>query len=232
MLQMARQFWRRLVSRQEDGPAVEDRRARPRHYSDVATAIRLGEGQVRLPARVLNVSPGGAGVLVGAALEPGAVIAVEVPGGTAESSSVALACVVYVRPLGEGEWVAGCSFCKELSDEDFAAFAARPAPLETDLRSSERFSGNAEAAFELVGEESGRYTARVLNISLGGIALVADQPIEAGALLNLELHRTDGQAPRTLLACVVHVTTRPGNEWVLGCNFLNDLPEAELETLL
>ncbi len=228
MLQGARRIWRRLVC----GKAVEDRRALARRPSDVVTAIQPPKGEARRPARVLDVSRGGVGLAVGEALEPGAVIGVEVPAGSGVSSSVALACVVHVQPHGEREWLLGCAFCQELSDDDLAAFGGKPVSPQPELRGAERFPCNVRASFQLVGQGSGRYSARVLNISLGGAGLLAERPVAVGALLNLELESADGGSQRTLLACVVHVATRPGNEWVLGCNFLHELPEADLQDLL
>jgi hypothetical protein len=230
MLEFAHRFWRRV--RGHAGTETEDRRARRRRASGVVTAVRAKDGEVRLPARVLDVSPAGAGLAVPKALEPGAVIGVEVPGGTEQSSSVALACVVHVRPHGEGGWVLGCSFCQPLSEADYAAFGAREAPPEPDLRGCERFPCTVRASFELVGEKGGRREAGVLNVSLRGIGLRIGRPVPAGALLNLELESAAGGAHRTLLACVVHVTTHPDNEWILGCHFLHDLGEADLAALL
>jgi hypothetical protein len=211
---------------------VEDRRARDRHPSDVRIAIQAHQGTVRLPARILDVSPKGIGLRVGSALGPGAMVGVEVPGGSAESETVVLACVAHVRPHGEGEWVVGCSFTHDLSDEDFAAFRGEPAIPQPDRRESERFPCPFGASFEPVGSETTRSPARVLNLSLGGVALLADRPVPVGTVLSLELRGEGGPARHSLLACVVHLTTRPGGEWVLGCDFLHDLTEAQLRALL
>src|SRR5437764_3575974 len=122
MLQHARRFWRRLVDWQANGQAPEERRSRSRYPSDLATAVRPLDGEVRLPARVQDVSCGGVGLVVHQALEPGEVLGVEVPAAAGPSTSVVLACVVHVRPHGEGEWVLGCSFSEDLSGEDLVAF--------------------------------------------------------------------------------------------------------------
>ena len=71
----------------------------------------------------------------------------------------------------------------------------------------------------------------MLNISAGGVALVVDYDIRAGALLSVELFAPDGRAVVTILACVVHVVVEPNRERVLGCNFIQELSEADLQSL-
>ncbi len=234
MLQLARRFWRRMVDRPGPGTAIEDRRSRARCRSTAATAVRARDGAVCWPARVLDVSHSGIALVVPGVIEPGEVVGIEVPTGPGTAPSVVLASVANVRPGGEGEWVLGCCFSEELSDADLGVLRARegetPPP---DLRASERLPCNVRAAFELLGEEPPACSpARVLNVSLGGIGLVADRPITAGSLLNLQLQRADGQAGCSLLACVVHVSNRTGNEWVLGCSFIRELSDADLAALL
>jgi hypothetical protein len=233
VLHLARRLWRRIVDRQDHRQAAEDRRRRARCRSDLVTAIRARDGAVCWPARVLDVSPAGIALVVPGVLEPGEVLGIEVPGGAATACSVVLASVAHARPHGEGEWVLGCSFSEELSGADLGALGAREGQgSDLDLRASERMPCNVRAAFELVGDEPpDRHPARVLNLSLGGIGLLAERPVAAGALLNLELHGTDGPAHRTLLACVVHVSSRTDTEWVLGCSFIRELSEADLEAL-
>jgi hypothetical protein len=228
MLQLARRFWRRMVDRQ--GQAAEDRRNRARCRSEAVTTIRARDGAVCWPARVLDVSHGGVALVAPDVLEPGEVLGIEVPGDRGADPTVVLASVAHVRPRGEGEWVLGCCFSEELADTDLVALGACPGQSQApDLRASERVPCNVRATFELLGEElPERHPAQVQDISLGGISLLADRPVAAGSLLNLELKGGDGRPERTLLACVVHVSSRTGNEWVLGCSFIRELSEADL----
>ncbi len=230
MLQLARRFWQRMVDWQGRGPAAEERRARARCRSEVATAVRARDGAVCWPARALDVSHAGIALVVPDLLEPGEVLGIEVPAENGAAPSVVLASVVHARQHGEGEWVLGCCFSEELSDADLGALGGSkedtPVP---DLRLFERVSCNVRAAFQLLDEEASvLHPARVLNISVGGIGLLADRPVAAGAVLNLTLHGAEGQSERTLLACVVHVSRRPNSEWVLGCSFIRELSEADL----
>jgi hypothetical protein len=230
MLRLARRFWQRMVDWQGRGQAAEERRTRARCRSEVTTAIRARDGMACWPARVLDVSRAGIALVVADLLEPGEVLGIEVPGDRGAAPSVVLASVAHVRPYGDGEWVHGCCFSAELSDADLGALGgSREDTPVPDLRVWERVSCNVRAAFELLDEETSvRHPARVLNISVGGIGLLADRAVAAGAVLNLNLHGADGQSERTLLACVVHVSSRPNNEWVLGCSFIREMSEADL----
>jgi hypothetical protein len=90
-----------------------------------------------------------------------------------------------------------------------------PASLETTLRP-------ARAA------DDTRLSARVRDISQGGVSLLVNRAFETGDLLNVELPGPRGHT-HTVLACVVHVRALPGGEWALGCNFARELDDADLE---
>jgi hypothetical protein len=236
MLQRARTLWRRILS----GPpgrepeAVEERRVWVRRPSSADAVLRARGEESRLTARIRDASRGGISLVVGRSFEPGEVLEVEVPGGTDQSSSVVLACVVRVRPQPGGEWLLGCSFCAELSDRDLASFGAgRVRPPEDDPRDWLRFRCDVEATFELTADPtSPPCEARVVNISPRGVGLLVDRPVPAGALLSLELRGAGGDVRRSMLACAVHVTARPGPEWVVGCSFPRELSESDLQALL
>jgi c-di-GMP-binding flagellar brake protein YcgR len=70
-----------------------------------------------------------------------------------------------------------------------------------------------------------------LNISAGGVAMLVEDDICAGALLSAELHAPGGQTVVTILACVVHVVVQSEHERVLGCNFIQELSAHDLEAL-
>ena len=144
-----------------------------------------------------------------------------------------LACVAHSQPSGDAEWVVGCRFSAELGADDLAAFgAARSKSGHADNRSWSRFPCEVKAVYQIVGEEEGiRREAKVLNISAGGVALSVDQDIRVGALLGAELHGPNGRAVLTILACVVHVTVQSEQERTLGCNFIQELCEQDLEAL-
>ena len=74
--------------------------------------------------------------------------------------------------------------------------------------------------------------ATVLNISGVGVALQVAQPLHVGDLLSLELRRGDGQVVLTTLASVVRVTAPQSGERTVGCNFINELNDDQMSSLL
>src|SRR5262249_14287661 len=151
-----------------------------------------------------------------------------------QKTSTVLACVVHVQQQGPGEWSIGCTFSESLGNPDLETFGARrQKPAEADdNRNWVRFACNVEASYSRIDNSEGeRRDARVMNISANGIGLVLDRPVENGTLLNLDLRSPTTHSTRTILACVVHVTSSPG-EWNVGCNFIRELSESDLKALL
>ncbi len=241
MLQRFFSLCRRLVggkprpSPAAGGDAGDERRVWLRHPSVARVNMQpLADGvNGRLSARVRNVSRGGVNLAVSHRFTPGDMISIDVPGNTAEQSSTVLACVVHVSQLPNGFYSLGCAFSEMLDEDDLAGFVSKKErPSNAEQRGWARHIANVTAAYQLVADpEKKTWQAKVINLSLGGIGLQVDQAIETGALLNLELQKAGGQA-RTILACVVHVLARSGNERILGCNFINELSEADFQALL
>jgi hypothetical protein len=236
-------FWQRVKGwghrasqPQNVPPGSADRRVWVRFPADLETTLRpeATADSGTLAARVRNISRGGINLVVPRRFETGDLLTVELPGAEADSRYTVLACVVHVRALADGKWGLGCTFSGELSPDDLAAFGAqRTRPTPPDQRTWDRYPCMITASYQrlLAGEEEPQ-SAEVLNLSPSGIGLRVRQAIEAGALLNLDLHGAAGGHPPTLLACVVHVSARPGGEWVLGCNFIRELGEPELAALV
>jgi hypothetical protein len=240
-LPSATDLWRRLggsgsrptpTPGAEPGESEEDRRVWARHSSALEARVQSTRPGLTgaVPARVRDISRGGASLEVARPFDPGELVSVELPG--PDGGSFALACVVHVTEAGEGWFLLGCTFAQELSDGDLAAFGARRRrSTGPDQRGWERFRCSAAARCQLLsGDAAPAWPARVHNISASGVGLVADRQLETGTLLNVTVQRPDGRSP-TLLACVVQVTPREDGEWALGCNFLRELAEADLLAL-
>jgi hypothetical protein len=236
-------FWKRLLGRQpaaEDGASVkqaeEDRRVWVRHPADLETTYQPADRSeaVRLGARVRNISLGGVSLAVNRAFEPGDLLSVELPGATEESRCKVLACVVHVAPVSDGEWVLGCTFSRELSEEDLEAFGARRVRHPpSDQRAWMRFPCDVKAGYQRIGgPDAAQEAAKVINLSPSGVRLLVPRTIDNGTLLSVELQAAKGVFKRTMLACVVHVTAQPDGEWALGCNFIRSLSDEDLRALL
>ena len=90
-----------------------------------------------------------------------------------------------------------------------------------------------EATYQLVGADSDEsWPARVMNLSSSGVGLSVNHSVEVGKLLNVELHAAGHGDGRTLLCCAVHVAELSGGEWLVGCNFITELEESDLNLLL
>jgi hypothetical protein len=200
---------------------------------DTRVASKSGDGEPSLPARIVDVSSGGVQLVVGRAFEPGELLTLELPARDGELSVDVLACVAHARPTGDKEWFVGCRFSAELSDADLAALgAARAKSVLPDSRTWSRFPSEATAVYQIIPDDDGgvHRTAKVLNISPGGVALLVDHDVRTGALLSAELHGPHGHAA-TILAFVVHVTVQSERERVIGCNFIRELGEEDLQAL-
>jgi c-di-GMP-binding flagellar brake protein YcgR len=231
-------WWRRLVLQSSevavDDPSGAERRVWVRHPADLKTTCQPTESGTTVEARIRNISQGGISLLLDRRFEAGEMLSIELPGLEEGATHTVLACVVHVTKLALDQWVLGCTFAREQSDDDLAAFGARRVKhAPGDQRTWKRFSTDVAATYQIISApDQINLPTQVMNISATGIGLLVNQPVSVGALLNLELKAANGTGPRTMLACVVHVTTRDDGQWALGCNFIRSLSENDLQELL
>jgi c-di-GMP-binding flagellar brake protein YcgR len=243
MLERTFSFWRRLVTPPggptdpaATGTAHADRRLWVRYEANAHTTLQPTQptASERLSARVRDISVGGANLVVERRFPTGQMLSLELPvhGGT--ETQIVLACVVRVVPDSGGAWSLGCVFSRELAKEDIEGFGdEKQVPPSIDQRTWVRYPVNIQTRFQKIGDpDEKQHPAQVLNISASGIGLLLTEPAEAGALFNLELIGKEGQLIRTILACVVHSTVRANGDIVVGCNFIRELTEVELKSLL
>lgn len=164
--------------------------------------------------------------------EEGNLLSVELPGSQGATFAV-LACVLHVKEVAAGQWALGCNFVNELTHDDMVALGVkRERATPDDPRNWVRFPADVRATCQALGDENAHsLEAQVSNLSASGLALLVAEAIEAGTLLNLELKGPHGQ-PLPMLACVVHVSSQSPGQWVLGCNFIRELSELDLQALL
>jgi hypothetical protein len=222
----------------EGGLAVaEERRVRVRYPSSAEATLALVNGteHPRLSGRVRNVSRGGINLVVPHHFEPGTMLGIDLPAPDGGPCSTVLACVIHASEAPGGEWALGCTFSQELTDAELWAFGGqRQKPsAPDDQRTWVRFPCRVRAACQVVADPpEAAWPAEVLDISPSGIGLGVGRPIEPGTLLNLDLQDPAGRITTSMLACVVHVTDREGGGRALGCNFIRELSEQELQALL
>lgn len=235
-------FWRWLtgqpthsmsLSSAED--SAEERRVWLRHAASLN--VRCGEADSNeatgVSAVICDISRGGVQIISPLRFEPGALLSVELPSARGEDAMALLACVVRTQPHGDSQWKMGCRFSNELNQQQLSAFgAARARPNEPDPRGWERFPCDTKAFYQRVTSPAEpHHAARVLNISVSGMALLVQEPITVGELLSTELHDAKGQPIVTILACVVH-TQAVSEGQLLGCNFIRELSDTDIHVLL
>jgi len=81
-------------------------------------------------------------------------------------------------------------------------------------------------------ERAAGWSARIHNVSCGGLNLVGSRRFEVGTLLLIEIGHANDTLPATLLARVVHVSRKDKILWAMGCAFPYALSEDEVQALL
>jgi hypothetical protein len=82
------------------------------------------------------------------------------------------------------------------------------------------------------GSEQLTWSAQIQDISRGGVSLLGHHSFAPGIVLKIDLPFNDQVVPATVLARVVHASAKPNGVWALGCAFVKELREEELQTLL
>lgn len=237
MLKQTVSFWRRLLqsgSRTHNvSPLTDDRRNSTRipAHGEVIYYPAGKETSVRLKGQLRNVSVGGLNMAVNQPFQPGTLLNVQLPLHHENVNKTVLACVVHTRAESETQWALGCTFARELNEQDLRSFGFEQ-DLEIDQRSRPRFPCEIEAKYQSIstGDAPVRLT-NVWNISTTGVGLLVNEAIAPGTLLNLELFSPHSRS-KTILGCVVHVTCQDSDSWIVGCNFITEMSEDDLQALL
>jgi len=108
--------------------------------------------------------------------------------------------------------------------------AADSAQSQADRRLWVRYPADLTAHVHMTadGTNDGRLSARVRDISVGGVNLLVDALFESGQLITVELPHSGGQGTSTVLACVVRVIPQGEGQWALGCVFARELTDEDL----
>jgi PilZ domain len=205
------------------GSAAEERRAFQRYPADLEAPCRAVAG-ARADAwrgRVFNISTAGVGLVLDRRCEPGAVLAIDLPGAASGHPRTLLARVIHATPGPGGTWLVGGSFLRRLDAEALQAWGAgRTPPAGDDRGVWVRFPPEVSVLCQAHGDGAAEpWRARVLDRSPGGLGLLAPRPVREGAHLAVEFSAEGGQPPQRLLVRVAHLEEQTDGAWLLGCRF-------------
>lgn len=231
-------FWRRIVGQRTvptKATANEERRLWVRYPTDLQGQVQLPKNDLneKILANVRDLSLGGANLLVDRPLQPGQMLSLELPTASGEIHTV-MACVVRAVAQAPGQWALGCVFSRELDSEVLGTLGARkPKAERADQRVWVRYDCVLMAHCRKFGDPvSAAQPVKVLNISASGIGLLVQPAIETGSMLTVDLLDKTGRKAFTILACIVHAAQRADGRCALGCNFIRELTEEELQSLV
>jgi hypothetical protein len=184
-------------------------------------------------AKIHDISQGGVGLALNRRFEPGTLLVIELEKPTQNVTRTVIGRVVHATPSQGNDWLVGCAFSGTLDDDDLRLFRAERTPAEgDDARAWLRYTCEVETTCAMVDDpEEKSWVVKVVNISAGGVGLLAPLPVDAGTRLKIELPATPGEAARPALVRVVKPGQWDGRGWLLGCEFADPLWEEELEEL-
>ena len=96
-------------------------------------------------------------------------------------------------------------------------------PSPSERRAVRRTSGDTIGPVQFREPPAGQaLKAKVWDISLQGIGILADCDVATGTALAIHAWNLERRSPE-LTAHVRHTTRRPGGGWLLGCRFTRNL---------
>lgn len=214
-------------------PLAEERRAAARYACDLESTcqplsvVKTGSWSMR----VLDLSATGIGIAMSRRFEVGAILTLNLETPDKTVSRTLYVRVVNVSATADGSWRMGCKLTGELGDDELRAFQTeRVRPQEPDCRAWVRFACDVETPCHEVGQPvSEPLMIRIVDISPGGLRLLAHRQFDEGTLLNVELPGTE--TGKQVVVRVLHKKTLGSDLWLLGCEFAQVLSEDELHEL-
>jgi hypothetical protein len=99
----------------------------------------------------------------------------------------------------------------------------------SERRTMVRHACDYDAPFR-IGDSFG--TARIRDVSAGGIGMLVPHPVSPGGLLTVELPDRTGHTFRLKMLHVVHATRHNAQQWLIGSAFTRRLTHVELYAVL
>jgi hypothetical protein len=128
----------------------------------------------------------------------------------------------------EGMFAQARSLWQRVTGRQPAPITAAPAAEREERRVWVRYQTDVATQCEVAGMYETCLSARIRDISRGGMKLHVKRCFKPGDLLTVGLPVPDGEYSITVLACVVYVKELSDGEWALGCNFARELSEEDL----
>jgi len=193
-----------------------------------------GDGQ-RFSAQILEVSDNGMRLKVRNRFDEGSMVRIDLPCEELGPVTTVLACVMHLRHEGDGLYSLGCQFCTELDDEDLNSLGVKREQIEkpeVDNRNFVRYPTRAQVLYRNMRSSTEPVLpGTVLNASPTGIGLKVKESLMPGTLLDLTVQGERGQKLFEILACVVYRHLDRDSQYTVGCNFIRELSDVELDTL-
>jgi hypothetical protein len=102
-------------------------------------------------------------------------------------------------------------------------------PVKKERRSWDRLPVQIQVFCQNVqGEGELCWSARVIDISCGGIGLLSPHKFEPATIIRIDKANWAEGSSRLVQATVVRAQRSPGGKWTLGCSLIKELSEAEL----
>jgi hypothetical protein len=105
---------------------------------------------------------------------------------------------------------------------------------ESERRLRVRYASNLPALCQKTDAEVHDIWLRgkISNISVSGVRLLLNRPFMANSLIVIEPYQTTNAPPRVFEARVVYTGKHEGGGWIIGCEFTEQLTQAEMQALL
>jgi hypothetical protein len=234
MLSRIRSLYQRFApSRIQGAGSVEDRRTWDRLPVERDVTIHVGPSDLSpITGRMRDVSRGGIRLVIDRRVESGTMIRVELPLPADRPGATVLACVVHVGPAEGPGYEIGCSFATELSDAELEALGAkRVRAKEGDKRAWSRVPSAGHVVYTRVQDTPVQCRAGIHNISPTGVAILAEEELTPGHLLEIELKNSAGRTVLAIVACIVYASKVAEGRWLIGCNFIHELSDDEFQAV-
>src|SRR5262245_34772054 len=141
------------------------------------------------PARAVDLSTGGIALVLGRRFEPGAMLSTCLASADGETERTMFLRVVHVARQQDGTWRHGCAFAGELTPEEIRGFQVEAIRPETpDRRAWVRVTCNVRTECRVATPaQPDTWPTRVLEVSPGGVSLLAPFELEQGMILDIKL---------------------------------------------